>query len=113
MDVKALTYAVTVIEREIGGLRKEIEICRNNARESMNQGDPSGKAALLGTIKKELETCSFQLDEITAMLESLQKERLDADTFLAETTAFLKNNLRQFPPAGDQDFSASSISPLA
>ena len=113
MNPKALTHAVAVIEGKIGGLQKEVEGCRSRAGSCIAQSDSSEKASIIATIKKELDACSFQLEEIAVLLESLQKKKLAVDALCSETSALLEKNLKQIPPSGEQDFSASSISPLA
>lgn len=108
-----MVSAATVIERQIGRLHKELETCRNRAETCIGQCDRPEKAVTLNSIKNELDACSFQLEEIATILGLLQKKKLDVDALCSETAVFLENHLRQAPPTEDQDFSASSISPLA
>lgn len=113
MDPKRLKHAVAVIEEEIGLLRKEVEECKNRTEKCLVQSDFFEKASILARIKKELNACCIRLEEITVMLESLERKKLAVDALRSEADALLEKNLKQGPPSGEEDFSASSISPLA
>lgn len=113
MNPKALKHAVEVIEEEIGLLRKEIGECKSRTGKCLAQSDFFEKASILATVKKELDACSIRLEEIAAILKSLEQKKLAADALRSETATLLEKNIKQGPPSGEEDFSASSISPLA
>lgn len=104
---------ITDVEQEIDSLRKGIDACMNRAMTYADQCDPAEKAAFFGTMKKELDEYRSQLEIVTVTLDSLQKKILDAEVLCSEAGAFLEKNLPQGLSAEDEDFSASSISPLA
>lgn len=113
MNPKALKHAVAVIEEEIVLLRKEIEECKSRTGKCLAQSDFFEKASILAREKKELDACGIQLEEIAAVLKSLEQKKLAVDALRSEAAALLEKNLKQGPPSGDEEFSASSISPLA
>ncbi len=113
MGATAITKAAVVIEEEIAGLRKEVNECRNNTGMFGDDVDPAEKKAALGAIKDRLGMCSCRLEEIAEMLASLQKKGQEVDALCRDVAVLLEKSLKPISPGEDQDFSVSSISPLA
>ncbi len=107
MNPKALKHAASVIDEEILRLRNEVEECKSRAEKCLVQHDFFEKGSILSGVKKQLDACGIRLEEITVMLESLEQKKCTVDVLRSETVALLEKN------QGEEDFSASSISPLA
>ena len=108
-----ITTAVRLVEEEIKGLRSQVDKCREHIRLCGSGCDPGEKASTLAEAHKELDICRRSLGHITGMLDSLQEKRRELQTFYAETAAILEQSLKESSPSGEDDFSPSSISPLA
>lgn len=113
MEQESIKAAVTMFEEEIARLGKQVEEYRRRTELCVSGCDPIKKAASLGRIQHDLDVCSRGLERITEALSSLQEKRQELQVFCSDTVAMLEKKLREPPSAGAEEFSPSSISPLA
>ncbi len=100
---------------EMRGVRAELDACRAHITACAESGEGStGDTGWQRKLIMRLEECRERLRGLAGMLESLDEERRTAEKDVAETIELL---YRAFPGSltdgGDDDYSASSISPLA
>lgn len=101
-----------IFEDEMRGVRTELDACRAHITACAESGEGGG-AGWQRKLIMRLEECRERLRALAGMLESLDEERRTAEKDVAETIELL---YRTFPGSltdGDDDYSASSISPLA
>ena len=113
MEQEPIKAADELFEKELDRLRSQLEACRKKAGLCSDECDPVKKAESHSEIEHELNLCERGLEGIAEVLDSLQGKKRELQVLASEVTAVLERSRKTGRPYGDEDFSPSSISPLA